>query len=144
VPAKGRLPHDLPTTSARLLREVCVRRQTADWGLLSFGGDGTHFRAKDVAVVEPKARGGLEPFEDGARIGGCPGKQGIQREPTEAGHLPFPSGHLRTQRCQGSVNSSTLDRQGSIMIHSAFRPTLAALRCQLLVGLGVAGGSFSI
>lgn len=24
VPAKGRPPHDLPTTSARLLREVCV------------------------------------------------------------------------------------------------------------------------
>lgn len=43
-----------------------------------------------------KARGGVEPFEDGARIGGCPGKQGIQREPTEAGHLPFPSGHLRS------------------------------------------------
>lgn len=44
VPAKGRPPHDLPTKSARFLREVCVKRQTADWGLPSFEeGDSAKF-----------------------------------------------------------------------------------------------------
>lgn len=156
VPSKGRPPHDLPTTSARILREVCVGRQTADWGLPSFGGRGigsAHFRIKDVAVVEPHSN--HEAVSNLLRTAQesvvALGNRGSGENPPRPGTLPFPSGHLRSAdpTMPGFRGFLHLLHPRPARVHHDALSCPANFDCFALpvvcrCTVGVAGGSFSI